>query len=215
MSLQGRTFEVSLTPSDQQTPSTSSVPGQMRYIRNGQVTQFDDRSIRISKRNGFRQYTKNVRDVTTGAAIGSAGFPAPPSLMSSLALEQVIVSDSHPYVLAEDEASWNKFPYVYSPTTVTQRPVYTANTQILNPDGAAIGDVFCHTWSEVIANSANFTVKASFEDSDGAPIRSPFAVYVGGANARAKGPDVSARQGVTLPCHADVNGLHRRRRTDL
>lgn len=186
MALQGRTFEVSLTPSDQQTPSTSSVPGQMRYIRNGQVTQFDERSIRISKRNGFRQYTKNVRDVTTGAAIGTAGFPAPPSLMSSLALEQVIVSDSHPYVLAEDEASWNKFPYVYSPTTVTQRPVYTANTQILNPDGASIGDVFCHTWSEVIANSANFTVKASFEDSDGAPIRSPFAVYVGGQNARAK-----------------------------
>ncbi len=185
MPLVGRTFEVNLTPQDQQTPSTSSVPGQMRYIRNGQVTQFDDHSIRISKRNGFRQYTKNIRDVTTGAAIGTAGFPSPPSLMSSLALEQVIVSDSHPYVLAEDEPSWNKFPYVYSPTTVTQRPVYTANTQILNPDGASVGDVQLRSWSEVVPGSAEFAVKIMFTDADGTPVRTPYTV-VQSTNARCK-----------------------------
>ncbi len=188
---QGRTVDVLLTPMSQQSPSTSAVPGQLKKIVNGQINKFDgngSQRFRIEKRNGFRQKTKEVRDVTTGAQVTSnGGFPLPPDLFSSLALEQVISSDGHVYALAEGGNFWSKFPYKYNPTTVKQHPVYTANTQIANPQGANVGNVFMRTWSEPYAvNHIVPGAKAMLTDADGTPIRGPFSIVSGPNDARCK-----------------------------
>ncbi len=188
---QGRTVDVLLTPTSQQSPSTSAVPGQLKKIVNGQINKFDGNGgqrLKIEKRNGFRQVTKEIRDVTTGAQITSnGGFPLPPDLFSSLALEQVISSDGHVYALAEGGNFWSKFPYKYNPTTVKQHPAYTANTQIANPQGANVGNVFMRTWSEPYpVNHVVQGVKAMLTDADGTPIRGPFSIVTGPNDCRAK-----------------------------
>lgn len=188
---QGRTVDVLLTPMSQQSPSTSAVPGQMKKIVNGQINKFDGNGstrFKIEKRNGFRQATKEVHDVVTGAQITAAGgFPEPPDLFASLALEQVISSDGHAYVLAEGGNFWSKFPYKYNPTTVKQHPVYVANTQIANPTGAAVDNVFMRTWSEPYeVNHVTRGAMAMVTDADGTPIRAPFNLASGTNDVRAK-----------------------------
>jgi hypothetical protein len=163
----------------------------MKYIRNGTVRKFDKNKgpqIKIEKRDGFRQASREIRDVTNGSQISTSGFPAIPTLFSSLGTEQVISSNSNPFVLAEDGQWWSQFPYVYTPTVPRQTVVYTSSSgQVANPDSANIGGIVMRTWSEPnTVNGAIAGAKVMITDSDGTPILQPTTVSSALATQRAK-----------------------------
>lgn len=180
MELAEQVINVRLQPPNQQANKMTAPVGQLTRIVNGIVEKFTREgieSLRIDKRKAFSPLTNLLRDPSTGINIATTGFPAAPTLFSSLSREAVVIADSRPHVLAEggdyDNGNEWKQHQVITPTrAITTKNVYTDNLQAEKPDAArdSASGAICYAWREL------HKCRAMMVDDDGTTLRLPFTV---------------------------------------
>lgn len=180
MALTGQPVDVFLLAPNQQAPRTAGPVGRIQTTQNMIATRFErggDMALRLEKRGGFVDLPTAVHDPVAGGALGGAVLTGG-ELIDTLQNQLVLVANATPNVLAEDGPWWERVSYVLPTQALRQDVIYTANTQIATPDGAAAAGVRCYTWKQ---RQASGTDAAMFMilDADGTPIRTPAPFVIG------------------------------------
>ena len=167
MPLQPQAVSIPLLSLNEKAPRSSGPVGRVQTLFNGEIVKTRDGQIQVQKRSAFRQLTLNGIAVNTGGT-GSGGVPSP-KLVSSLDGNLFEVSsNAQPNVYDRDAPIWAEWPNRPLLSTLSRASVYAVDAQIVAPDRAAIGNIWCFAWSNI-----NSAAMVKFQDAEGVVIGSP------------------------------------------
>ncbi len=185
MALTEQTINIPLRSPRQQSNKLTAPVGQLTRIVNGIVEKFSRsgiESLRVDKRKAFGPMETDMRDPATGIDIAGSGFPASPTLFSSLDKRVVVISDSKPHVMAEggeyvEGDEWKQHQTIVNTRALSVKNVYTENIQSAKPDSARdqLSGSICYVWREL------HKARAMIVDDNGTAIRLPFDIHTDGA----------------------------------
>lgn len=141
-------------------PKTLGPIGMIDIVTNGIARKYSPNgtNLRIEKRPGSKSLSTAAVSVVDGSGALAVTNPV---VAGTLDKQLVEVGDSTPYVYVDEAANkgWIQHPYVLPTNILTETPLYSKNSQLLIPDVARVGNVYCYTFSD---NTGGNTTTAAY-----------------------------------------------------